>query len=127
MDTPELAAIGEAQNSFVQFKRNVDVHPVFGLIRAQEEVPCTGEPNELTIETKVKREQTAIEFQEQIFPATIDRLNSLPFRKARELRRLLRLRSARVKDMNATNPAAQDERPQRSRDSFYFREFRHSS
>jgi hypothetical protein len=54
-------------------------------------------------------------------------LNSLPFRKAGELPRLLRLGGAWVEDVKATNPPAQDERPQRSRDSFYLREFRHFS
>ncbi len=125
MDTAELAAIGEAEHAFVQLERNVDVHAVFKLIGAEEEDLCSGKPEELAIEAKMKREQSAVEVEKQVFPAALDSLNLLSFCGTRELRRFLRLRGARMKDVDATNPLVHDERTQSARNGFYFREFGH--
>src|SRR5712692_2685385 len=127
MDTGELAAIGEAENAFVQLKRNVHVHPVFRLIGTEEELFCSGEPNELAVEAEVEREEATVEMQVQVFSPAFDSLNLLPFCEIRKLGGLLRPRRYGVKDVDATNPPVHDERPQRARDGFYLREFGHSS
>lgn len=127
MYTAKLAAIGEAENAFVQLERYIYMDTVFGLIRAAEEISCPGEPNELAIEAKVNREQATVETEKQVFPAALNTLDPLPFREIRELRRFLRFRGARVKDVDATNPTAHDERTQSASDGLYFRKFGHSS
>jgi hypothetical protein len=127
MNTAELAAVGEAENAFVQFERHVDVHAVFGLIRPLEKFLRPAEPNQLTIEAEVESKQAALEVQEQVFPPALDGSNLLSFCETRELGGFLWPRRNGVEDVNAANPPAHHERAQTVRDGFYLREFGHSS
>ena len=127
MDSSQLAAIGEGEDAFVQLESNIYVHAIFKLIGAKEQLFRIREPNELTVEAKVKREQPAVEREEQVFATTLDSSNSPFLGEARELRRFLWLRGPRVKDVDAANPPARDQRTQSPRYGFHFREFGHSS
>lgn len=127
MDSSELAAIGEGEDAFVQLESNIYVHAIFRLIGAKEQLFRIREPNELTIKAKMKCEQSTVEIEEQIFAATLDSSNSPFLGEARELRRFLWLRGTRVKDVDAANPPARDQRTQSPRYGFHFREFGHSS
>jgi len=127
MNPAELAAVGEAENPFVQFERHVDMRAIFGLIRALEKFFRPAEPNQLTIEAEVESKQAALEVQEQVFSMALDGLNLLSFCKTRELGGFLRPRRDGVEDMNAANPLSHHERAQSVRDGFYLREFGHSS
>lgn len=127
MNTAELAAIGEAENTLVQFERHVDVHAFFRLIRAEKEILCSGKPNQLAVEAEVERKQAALEVQEQVFPPALDSSNLLSFCETRESGGFLWPRRNGVEDVHTANLPAHYERAQSVRDGFYLREFGHSS
>ena len=60
IDAAEMAAICESQNAFLQFERDIDVNAILSGVGAFEQLARIPEPDELTIETKVERDQTAV-------------------------------------------------------------------
>ena len=47
MNAAEVAAIGEAQDTFVQFQGNIDVHAVFTLVGTLQQFFAIRKPKEL--------------------------------------------------------------------------------
>jgi hypothetical protein len=79
----------------------------------------------LAIEFEMHREQAAGQNEKNIFALAIHDANASALRVASDIRSGLRLCGDSVKDVNATDSPALDERSKCTNDSFHFREFRH--
>jgi hypothetical protein len=124
VDPAEMAAIGEAEDTFVQFEGYINVHAVLGLVDATHFFHVA-EPQELAVEAKVHSQDAAIEIEKKVFAFALNRPDVPAFRDACDLPRFLWLRGDRVQNVNAANPATLYEKAERARYGFYFREFRH--
>jgi len=109
MHATEMTAVCEAERSSIQFEGHIHVHAAFRLIRATQHFLRAAEPNELTIEAEVHREQTAIEKEKKVFAPTQDGTYFLSCRKASEMRGLLRPCGDGMKDVDTANATTLDE------------------
>jgi hypothetical protein len=71
------------------------------------------------------REESTVQLKEHVFSFALKETNTPVLSSARYESRRLRFRRNRVKNMNASDPASQYQRAQRSNHSFDFRKLRH--
>ncbi len=101
------------------------MYSVVCLIGATEHFFRVAEPQELAVEAKVHRQDAATEGEKKVFAFALNSADVSAFRDAREMRGFLWLRGDGMQNVNAANPAMLDERAERTRYGFDFREFRH--
>jgi len=90
-----------------------------------EQLLSISKPNKLPIQSEVQRNQSAVQQEKYVFAFTLYALNEAVCGKLRQSTRRLRLHRDGMKNVDATNVPALNERPQRAYHSFHFRQFRH--
>ena len=125
MHAAKMAAIGEAEDTLVEFEGGIDVHAVFSLVGALQQFFGVRTPEELSVELEMHSQQAAIQDEKNIFTLALDGANATALRQAGDVRSGLRLCCDGMKDMNATDSPAPDEGAEGADDGFHFREFRH--
>jgi hypothetical protein len=120
-----MAAIGETENTFVEFESDVNVDAGVFLIGDFKHFFGVGEPEKLAIELEMQSDDATRESKPEIFSLSLNGLDSLTFGESSELRRTLRFSGDGVQDVNAANLSSYDEGAESLRDGFYFREFGH--
>jgi len=120
-----MAAIGEAEDTFVEFEGDIDMHTVFRLVGALQKFFGVSKPEELAVELEMNCEQAAVQNEKHIFALAFDGADAAALHIAGDVRGGLRLRGDGVKDVNATDSPTLDQGTERANDSFDFRKFRH--
>ena len=108
MDAPEVAAIGEAEDTAIEFKGDVDVNVVRRAVGLCLKVACGVKPEELAVETEVKGDEAGIEFEEKVFAVASNRVDGLVCCRSGELCRFLRFGDDWMEDMNSENIFAEN-------------------
>ena len=76
MDAAEVTAIGEAQDTVVQFECDIHVDAGFWLVGAFEQLLCVSKPKQLAIQAKVHGEQAAVEKEKHKFAVAVHGSNA---------------------------------------------------
>ena len=76
MNTSEVAAIGEAKDTSVEFESDIDVDAVFALIGALQQFFGICKPEELAVEFEMHGQQAAVQIKKDIFALTLDGMNT---------------------------------------------------
>src|SRR5260370_23451937 len=120
-----MAAIGKAEDTFVQFESNINVHAIFAPVGTLQQFFVICKPKKLAVGPEMHWQQPAIQNEKYVLAFATDSANAPALAKAGNVRGGLRLRGYRVKDMNATDQPPSHQRTERANDCFHFRQFRH--
>jgi hypothetical protein len=121
VDAAKVTAVREPKNAVVQFQGDVNVRTVFLLIGAFKKFFRIREPEKLAVQAEVHGQQAAIQRQKDVLANPPNLPDAPALGESGNVRRALRLRRNRMKNMGATNALPLDERAERSNDGFYFR------
>src|SRR5258708_12869410 len=99
-----MAAIGKAEDTFVQFESNINVHAIFAPVGTLQQFFVICKPKKLAVEPEMHCQQPAIQNEKYVLAFATDSANAPALAKAGNVRSGLLLRGYRVKAMNPTHP-----------------------
>lgn len=122
----EMALVGEAEDSFGEFKGNVDVDAVdLVVIGALQELAWGIEPDEVAVEAEVHFDEAVIEGEEEIFAVAEDAKDAAAFELFGDVIGLLGFDGDGMEEVDAANFLAAHERADGASDGFDFGKFGH--
>ena len=110
MNAAEVAAIGEAEDAFVEFEGDINVDAVFAFVGTLQKFVCVCKPEELAVELEMYCEQAAVQKEKHVFALAFDRADVAALHTAGDAGGGLRRRGDGMKDVNAADSLALDKR-----------------
>ena len=125
MHAAEMAAVRKAEDTGPEFKCDVDVNAIFGLIGALQEFIRAGKPEELAVEAEMQGQEAAIQNEENVLTFASDAANSAVRSKAGQAEWGLWFHSDGMQNVNGANALFLDQRAQSPYDGFDFGQLGH--
>src|SRR5260370_28331019 len=100
-----MAAIGKAEDTFVQFESNINVHAIFAPVGTLQQFFVICKPKKLAVEPEMHCQQPAIQNEKYVVAFATDSANAPALPKARNVRSDLRPRCHPTKEMNVNDAA----------------------
>jgi hypothetical protein len=80
MNAAEMAAIGEAEDTFIKFEGDINVDAVFSLVGTPQKLPGIPKPQELSIELEMQGQQATVQNKQHIFAFAVHGANATALR-----------------------------------------------
>ena len=120
-----MSPVCKSKHPILKFERDVHVHSIFRDVGALEQIFSIREPNELSIQPEVQREQSPVQHKKHILAFALHAPGVAARRKFGQPGSRLRLHRDGMENMHATNALALNQRAQCAYHSFYFGQFGH--